>query len=74
MFEEIKKQYYYTEEEILKACNKINIYDFDNYKKFHKKDKKLPPIDYINDGFYYDLKHNFNITSLLERNQDECYY
>lgn len=65
LFLEIKKKYYYSKEELIIACNKINIVDSITYKRYYKKDPKLPQPDYISDGFYHDLDKNFNITLLL---------
>jgi len=66
LFEEIKKQYYYKKEDILEACTRIGIYDFTDYKKLYVKDKMLPSIDYINNGFYIDMNPKFNLTVLLD--------
>ena len=52
LFAEIKKRYYDTHGEVVNACHKLNINNFERYKKKHRKDPKLPPSDYINDGFY----------------------
>lgn len=68
LFLEIKKKYYYSKEELIIACGKINITDFETYKKRYRKDLKLPSPDYINDGFYQDLDTKFNIITLLDKN------
>ncbi|VVU94784.1 Type III restriction enzyme, res subunit [seawater metagenome] len=69
MYEEIKNQYYNTKQDILMACKRLNITGFENYKSLYKKDQKLPPEDYINEGFYNYIP-NFNLTSLLEETAD----
>jgi hypothetical protein len=66
LFLEIKKKYYYSKEELIIACHKIKITDFETYKKRYKKDLKLPSPNYINDGFYQDLDPKFNIITLLD--------
>jgi superfamily II DNA/RNA helicase len=71
LFLEIKKKYYYSKEDLISACNKIKIVDFETYKKQYKKDPKIPTPDYINDGFYLDLDKKFNITLLLINNSYE---
>ena len=68
LFEKLKRQYYYTKKDILKSCEKIGIYNIEDYKKLHIKDKMLPPLDYIMNGFYLDLDTNFNLVLLLEEN------
>lgn len=68
LFSEIKKKYYYSKEELVIACNKLNIIDFETYKKQYKNDLKLPSPRYINNGFYRDLDPKFNITKLLDDN------
>ena len=65
LFLEIKKKYYYSKEELIVACNKTGIRDFETYKKYYKKDAKLPSPSYINNGFYQDLDQKFNVTLLL---------
>lgn len=72
LFNKIKKQYHYTEKNILKATNKIQIYDLHDYKKLHVQDKMLPSINYINDGFYSDMNPKFNLTALLDSVQYDC--
>jgi len=62
LFEIMKSNYYYTKEEIKKACHNLNIYDFDDYIKNWKNDSKLPNEEWINKGgFYYDMDEKFNI-------------
>jgi hypothetical protein len=66
LFLEMKKKYYYTKEELIEACRKVKIIDFETYKKYYEKDEKLPIPDYVNDGFYQDLDEKFNIITLLD--------
>ena len=72
LFEEIKKQYYYTKEDILEACREIEIYDFTDYKKLYVKDKMLASVEYINNGFYIDMDPKFNLSIMLESLLYDC--
>ena len=65
LYEEIKEKYH-KKEDLVQACHNIGIHDMESYKKNHTKDKRLPPSDYINDGFYSKL----NLTTLLDSNLD----
>ena len=60
IFEELKKKYYYNVDELYSVCNKYNIYNIESYKLNIEKDKKLPPYEYFNNGFYAEFK-NANI-------------
>lgn len=66
LFEIIKKKYYYDKQELYNACMKLNINDFDSYKEHYKLNNMLPPPNYINDGFYQDMDHKFNLNILLQ--------
>lgn len=68
IFNEIKKKYYYTKEEIKEACKNIGINDFNDYKKKYILDKKIVSYIYVNDGFYHDLDPKFNINMILKKN------
>lgn len=68
MFLELKKKYHYSKKDLCRSCDKLEIIDFETYKKKYKKDKRLPHPDYINDGFYQDLDEKFNINNLLQKN------
>ena len=71
LFEEIKSKYYYDKKELTNACEKLNINDFNEYKKLYINDKKLPSPEYINDGFYIDLDEKFNLTNLIQSNFED---
>jgi len=67
IFEELKKKYYYDVNELSNACNKHNIYDIESYKLNIEKDKKFPPYEYFNNGFYAEFK-NINLSTILSQN------
>lgn len=71
-FDELKQKYYYNKDRFIEACKKASIYDIDSYKAKYIKDKKLPPFEYIDSGFYYDLDPKFNLTLLLSKDTDDC--
>lgn len=65
LFNTIKNKYYYNKKDIIDVCKKFHITDFKSYEKNYVNDPRLPPPDYINEGFYYDLDVKFNINTLL---------
>jgi predicted helicase len=69
IFNKIKENYYYSNDEIIEACKKIEINDFYEYKKKFSQNIKLPNPNYINDGFYYDMDSKFNLNILLKKSQ-----
>lgn len=72
-FNEIKNKYYYSIDDFVNACNKLNISNFTTYKLYYTKDNKMPPPEYINDGFYYDLDPTFNLQKLLYNDDNNDY-
>lgn len=73
-FEFLKQKYYYNKDEFIDACNKAGISSIDSYKAKYVKDTKLPPFEYINSGFYYDLDPKFNLQLLLSSDDVYCDY
>jgi superfamily II DNA or RNA helicase len=72
LFDFMKSKYYYNKDEIKDACHKLNIYDFDDYKKKWMKDIKLPNYEWINKGgFYCDLDEKFNIKEYFIKKLNE---
>jgi predicted helicase len=69
-FEELTKKYYYNKDKFIKACKSALITNIDSYKDKYLKDTKLPPYDYIDSGFYYDLDPKFNLQLLLLNNEE----
>lgn len=67
MFNDLKNKYYYSKNDLCDSLKKLSITDFEKYKKNYTKDKKLPPPDFINDGFYEDLDEKFNINNLFKK-------
>lgn len=70
LFDKIKNNYYDSIDEFKIACEKCNITNFESYKKFYKQDNKLPPSDFINNGFYYYINDKFNLTEILTKNEN----
>jgi len=73
-FKELTKKYYYNKDKFIDACNKAGISSIDSYKAKYVKDTKLPPFEYINSGFYYDLDPKFNLQLLLSSDDVYCDY
>lgn len=71
LFPIIRRLYYYSKEELITACHRVGIIDFETYKKYYKMDVRLPSPSYINDGFYQDLDPKFNIITLLDNANDD---
>lgn len=71
-FEELVKKYYYNKDNFIDACNKAGITSIDSYKVKYIKDTRLPPYDYIGNGFYYDLDPKFNLQLLLSSYDESC--
>lgn len=71
LFEKIKNNFYCSIGEFKNACEKIGISNSELYKTNYKKDKKMPPYDYINNGFYIYLDSTFNLTDLLLKSKEE---
>lgn len=65
IFKLMKEKYYYTKDEFKNACINCMITDVNSYKSKCGKDFKLPPHDYINNGFYYDMDPKFNLSMML---------
>lgn len=74
LFEVVKNKYVYSKDEFLMLCEELNIKGFDEYKVKYLKNTRLPPPDYINDGFYYDLDSKFDVINLIENNVDDYDY
>jgi predicted helicase len=70
LFIKFKDQYYYNKKDLIDSCRTNNIVDFNSYKEFYVKDTQLPPPDYINEGFYYDMDPKFNLNLLLSHKSD----
>jgi len=71
LFDKIRNNYYSSIDEFINACMKIGIYDSDSYVNNYKCDPKLPPFEYIDDGFYTYLDSTFNLTHLLSKNCED---
>lgn len=71
LFEIIVKNYCYNINEFKHICRKLNINNYDEYKIKYKNNKYLPSPDYINNGFYDDLKQIFNINDILYKKGTE---
>ena len=67
----MKKKYYYNKANFINACNNAGISNIDTYKAKFKKDNKLPPFEYIDSGFYYDLDPKFNLVTIFANNKDD---
>jgi predicted helicase len=72
LFVEIWKLYYTTIDEFKDACIILNINNSESYKQKYKKNIKLPPYEYINNGYYTELNKTFNIDTLLFKMNDDC--
>jgi hypothetical protein len=72
LFDEITKQYYVSKNEFLDACQIFGIDSVDSYKKFHHSDPRLPPLNYIDNGLYYEMYHDFNLSVLLWKRRKDC--
>jgi len=70
LFEELKKLYYFDKQDIIRSCNKLKITNCNEYKKNYFYDKKLPTIDYIDNGIYNDIYLNFNLTNLFSKQRN----
>jgi len=68
LFNTIKNNYYYNIDEFLFACEKVNIICSNTYQNKSSKDPKLPPYEFINNGFYNELNPKFNLDILLSKN------
>jgi hypothetical protein len=71
IFNKISKKYYNNINDFVKASNNINIYNAESYKIYHNKDKKLPPYDYVNSGYYSDLNSKFNLDIILAKSMND---
>lgn len=65
LFAIIKSKYYYTKAEIENACKCLEIISMKTYRDMHEQDPKLPPIEYINGGFYDEISTDFNLNVFL---------
>ena len=70
-FDVLKKKYYYNKDNFINACNNAGISNIDTYKSKFIKDNKLPPFEYIDSGFYYDLDPKFNLVTIFANNKDD---
>ena len=69
-FDELKKKYHYTKNDLKNSFKQLNMIDFVDYKDKYKQDSRLPSPDYINNGFYYDLDSKFDIVSLMQEDME----
>jgi predicted helicase len=65
LFDKIRQKYIWDLDTLRDLCHSINIYSWQEYQENYHKHIKLPPPQYLNDGFYYDLNKTFNMTNLL---------
>jgi superfamily II DNA or RNA helicase len=72
LFDKFKTKYYYDKHELEEACMKLEICDLDDYKLKCCQDKKLPSIEYVNNGFYQDLDQKFNLSLLISSVICDC--
>lgn len=68
IFEELKKKYYYSTDMFEKVVRKLKIDSVHKYKHRYHLDSQLPPMHYIDNGFYEDIDLNFNVVSLFDDN------
>jgi len=73
-FNEIKKEYHYTKEDLKTSFKQLNMFNFEDYKINYQLDIKLPSPDYVNNGFYYDLDNKFDIVSLMDEDTETYDY
>jgi hypothetical protein len=73
LFDKLKIRYYQLIEEFDKACETLELLTVNDYKNNYHKDTKLPPYDYILDGFYYDMEPHFNLSTHLSQNVIEVF-
>lgn len=67
LFDEIIKLYYASKDEFIDACDTLGIESVSLYKKLQYNDSKLPPLYYLDNGLYYDIYQDFNLSTLLGR-------
>jgi len=70
LYNKIKVNYYQTIESLKDACVNLQITNSEEYKNKCYKNKKLPPYEYINCGFFCDINPKFNLTIVLSNNID----
>jgi hypothetical protein len=71
LFGVMESKYYYDIGLFFGACKKLNICSRDDYVRSHIIDPMLPPIEYLNNGFYCDLYPQFNLQSLGDATRQE---
>lgn len=74
LYDKLKDRYYYNAADFKLACDDNGIYSTELYKKRHSKDTHLPPISYINSGFYFDMDPYFTISTTLGRREYRSNY
>ena len=65
LFAEIQKIYCYDKKEFSNICKKLKISSSKDYEIKRTIKSKLPPYHYIDNGFYCDLDHKFNLQKIL---------
>jgi len=71
LFIKISLNYYTSLNEFIFACRAIEIEGSLTYKSNYIQDKKLPPYDYVNNGFYSDLDPKFNLDKILSIHEED---
>lgn len=71
IFNKLTRKYYYSIDEFKSSCLKLDIKQIDDYKSRNVYDPKLPPYEYVTNGFYYDIYPKFNLELLLSQNEEE---
>ena len=70
-FDKLKNKYYYNKTDFTNACTKLQINNINDYKQKYNIDNKLPPFEYIDSGFYYDLDPKFNLQTIFLNDNDD---
>ena len=66
LYQKLKTEYYYVEEEFKNACEEVGINSASSYKKRYFKDPRLPSLKWIEAGFYEEMKNGFTISNLFD--------
>lgn len=69
-YERVVKLFYDNIHDITQSCQQLKITNIDEYKEKRFADKRLPSLDYINSGFYYEKYPKFNITDYFHHTTD----
>ncbi len=69
LYDKIESQYYHSDE-IVEVCERLEIYDLDDYDRKCNEDNRLPPVEYIDSGLY----KGFNLSLLLNEIAGDCDY